>query len=115
MVPMPDRQDWASDEWVKQLRRAVEKHGTKKVAEQLDCSRPLVSQLVAGRYSSPIGKWKRRVEALYSIESVPCPVLGDISPSRCARERAHGFSATSPIRVKLSQTCPTCKFNPDNQ
>lgn len=112
---MPDRQPWASDEWVKQLRQAVAEHGSQKVAEQLDCSRVLVSQLVNGRYASPVEKWKRRVEALFSQETVPCPILGDISSSRCARERSRGFSATSPVRVQLSQTCPACRFNPDNQ
>lgn len=111
---MPDRQPWATDDWVATLRQAVAEEGTRRVAEQLDCSRTLVSQLVNARYSAPIEKWRRRVEATFDRDEVPCPVLGAIPPKRCARERSRGFSATSPLRVRLSQTCPTCRFNPDN-
>lgn len=106
-------QDWHDAEWVRTLRAAVERDGQRAVARVLGCSRALVSQLLSGRYSSPTEKWKRRVEAEYDRDRVPCPILGEISAERCRSEREKGFRATNPLRVKLSQTCPTCPMNPD--
>mgnify|MGYP006435551199 CR=1 FL=1 len=105
--------DWHDADWVETLRLAVAKDGQRKVAEVLGCSRPLVSQLLNGTYNSPTDRWRRKVEAEYDRESVPCPILGEISADRCRTERSQGFRATNPIRVRLSQTCPTCRFNPD--
>jgi len=110
---MPDRQSWADARWVATLRHAVANRGRDEVCETLDCSPALLRQLLKGTYGSPIEKWRARVQAEFERESVECPVLGRISADRCRRERSKGFSASNPIRVELSQTCPTCEHNPD--
>jgi len=110
---MAEKQPWANEDWVETLHHAVATHGRAEVTDRLDCSQSLLTQLLKGVYSSPIEKWKRRVEAEFERDAVECPVLGEITADRCREERNKGFSASNPIRVKLSQTCPTCPHNPD--
>jgi len=77
---MSDAQpEWHDAEWVQTLRLAVAKDGQREVARVLGCSRALVSQLLHGTYTSPTAKWRRKVEAEYDRDDVPCPVLGEIS------------------------------------
>ena len=107
-------QPWASEEWVQVLRGAVEERGKEPVAEALGCSRATVHQLMTGRYTSPIEKWRTKVMAELARDRVQCPILGPIDMVECRKHRTRDFAATSPVRVKLFKTCPTCPNNPES-
>ena len=101
-----DGQPWADEEWVQVLRGAVEERGKEAVAGALGCSRATVHQLMTGRYTSPIDKWRTKVMAELARDRVQCPILGPIDMVECRKHRTRDFAATSPVRVKLFKTCP---------
>lgn len=85
--------------------------GNKKVADELCCTASLISQLCTGTYPSP-RKWHQLIIEKYCNETVPCPVIGDISIQRCKAERDRPYSMANPTRGELSRTCPNCKVKP---
>jgi len=108
-----DEQPWADEEWVQVLRDAVDETSKQAVADALECSRAMVHQLMTGRYSSPVEKWRTKVMAELARDRVQCPVLGPISTEKCRETRDRDFAATSPMRVELHRTCPSCPNNPN--
>lgn len=95
-------------DWVETLRRERDRIGGKAAARAVGISETTVSQLLSGTYK---GNWKRmqsRVEGALMGTTVECPVAGDIPRDRCMDHQTRPFSATSPMRVQLSRTCPTC-------
>lgn len=87
------------------------KGGNAKIAAELGCTPSLVSQLAAGTYPAPV-KWHQKIIEKYCTETVPCPVIGEISIQRCKDERDRPYSMANPTRGELSRTCPTCKVKP---
>ncbi len=101
--------------WIELLRRRVEETSYRQVAHELGYSTATIYQVLKGSYQGNLERIRRRVEAIYRVDEVPCPVLGLISTIRCAHERRRPFAATNPIRVRLFRTCPTCPYNPDRK
>ncbi|MDA8428907.1 MAG: hypothetical protein M0T70_06585 [Geobacteraceae bacterium] len=85
--------------------------GAVKVANELDTSESMISQLRGGTYPpSSSQKWYRKIVEKYGKETVVCPVVGEaISLDRCSRERERPYSTVNPTRRAFSQTCPTCE------
>jgi hypothetical protein len=93
---------------VDELQRIVEKEGLEVVAERIGYAKSAVCHVVRGTYKGRPDRILIAAEEKYSQENVECPVLGDITLSRCVEERHRPFAAVNPIRVRLARTCPKC-------
>ncbi|MFH2100219.1 MAG: hypothetical protein ABIJ95_11950 [Pseudomonadota bacterium] len=89
------------------LRQAVGASSAAAVARAIEYSPAAVSQVLAGKYPNP-DNIMAKVREVYGNDKVVCPVLGEISLARCARERKTPFSAASPLRGKIYLACRTC-------
>ena len=113
--------DYTNEQWVRQMRVLVERHGggqrgKEVIAEGMGCSAALVGEILKGRYAEHLlEKWRNAFLDKWGTETVDCPVMGDIDRPTCAYHRGRAFAPTSPLRVRLFHTCPTCPFNPDSQ
>ena len=92
----------------KLLREAVARDGQGAVARAIGYSVSAVNQALHGKYGGSLDRLLERVAEIYSNGEVDCPVMGRVPLRRCAQERRKAFGATSPQRVRLSATCPTC-------
>lgn len=96
------------------LRDAVKAHGSQAVvAKMLGYSSGAVSLVLSGRYPGRLDSVLTRVEEVFGTRTVDCPVLGEITVGRCAKERRTPFSTANPIRVRLGRACPGCPNNTD--
>ena len=99
--------------WVEMLKQEVAAKGLKQVGKELGVSKSTVSLVCQGKYPAATEKIQERVAAIYGNNGkVTCPVLGVISPNRCAeiRERAKriGGMAGNPETLRLYKTCVKC-------
>lgn len=95
-------------DWLEVLRRERDRIGGKRTAQAIGISEPSLSQILSGNYKGNLTRMKARVEGALMGTTVECPVAGDIPRDRCMDHQTRPFSATSPMRVQLSRTCPTC-------
>ncbi len=91
------------------LSDMVEKLGLAAVAEAIDYSKSAVCHVQKGTYKGKAEKVLAAVEQAFSQRPVECPILGEISYSRCIEEKNRPFAATNPLRVRLARTCRTCE------
>jgi hypothetical protein len=101
--------------WIKILRKEVEAKGPKQVAKELGISRSTVDLVCQGRYPADTGRIELRIAAIYGRDGeVLCPVLGNISPNRCAdtwqRAKKIGVFAGNPETLKLYKNCLKCEI-----
>lgn len=92
-------------QWLKVMAEQVELHGQKAVAEKLNISRTTVSQVLSGKYPSPLDRIQKLVEGAYMNRTVHCPVLGDIPLNECLAHQSNTRTTGSPIRIKLYKAC----------
>jgi hypothetical protein len=100
------------DNWLELLRAQVDDKGSAQVARELSISPTAISLVLHGRYGASTERIASRVTAIYGDpEGVPCPVLGYITPARCAahHERAQTIRvAGNPRTIRLHATCRRC-------
>ncbi len=99
--------------WIEILRKEVEAKGPKRVAYELGVSRATVDLLCRNQYPADTGKMEAKIKAIYGTrDGITCPVLGAISPSRCAetwkKARVIGMRAGNPETLKLYKACQGC-------
>jgi len=87
----------------------VDELGLSEVALRTGYSKSALCHVQGGTYKGRAEKVLMRIEEIFSTRPVACPVLGEITFSRCAEERCRPFAAVNPVRVKLAKTCKTCK------
>jgi len=94
------------------LEHAVIEAGSQsKVAKRIGYSAAAVSQALSGKYGGDLTTLLSRVEEVYGSRLVICPVLDEISITRCAIERRTTFSGSNPVRVRLFKACRVCGNN----
>jgi len=98
-------------DYMQLLRKAVDDHGQAEVARTIGYSASAVNQAIKGTYRGRLDKLLRRVAENYGNARVLCPVLGEITMRRCARERRKPACATSPLRARLYAACRECAVN----
>lgn len=103
---------WHAEDWVRLLERAYEADGPKVTGERLGVSPAMVTGVVRGYYASSLDRIRTAVRETLAVESVTCPVLGEISLAECRAHRELPFAATNPLRVRLWRTCRSCPYNP---
>ncbi len=90
------------------LRAKREIKSASAIARELGYSPTVISLVLGGKYAGDTTKVLEKVAEVYSTEEVICPVMGAIKLSRCRAEQRKESSPTSPQRMQLATTCPTC-------
>ena len=98
--------------WLKILRQHLKEKGATQVSQELDYSKTTINQCVNGKYPKP-EKVELRVMAIYGNNGeVECPVLGKLSPRKCAdhhdRAKKVGLRVGNPDTMRLHKTCLQC-------
>lgn len=99
---------WGSDmpDWVEALARACDASSQGKVAIRLGKSGPMISQVINRRYAANYTAIENLVRGRLMLETVPCPVIGDIALDQCHHNQRHHTSAIE--RRIFGGACPTC-------
>jgi len=101
--------------WLKILDRQAKDKGNAVVAWELGVSPATISLLRSNKYPAKTDKIEKKIMAIYGGASglVACPVLGGITPARCARHwecaGRIGLKTTNPQTLKLYKTCLKCE------
>ncbi len=98
--------------WLKLLKQNLEAKGPKKVSEEIGYSTATLNLCKNGKYAKTKAV-AARVMALYGNNGkVECPVLGDITPQKCADHHGHaktvGLRVGNPDTMRLHKTCLQC-------
>ncbi len=101
-----------TDTWLKILRQNIKQKGPKQVCKELDYSRATINRCINNKYEKP-GAVAARVMAIYGNNGkVPCPVLGEITPQKCADHYGHakavGLKVGNPDTMRLHKACMEC-------
>jgi hypothetical protein len=96
------------------LKQEVALKGPKQVALELGVSRPTVDLVVQDKYGANTTRIEERVRKIYGANGrVLCPVIGEISPNRCAdtwrKAKIIGSKAGNPETLRLYRACLKCK------
>ena len=99
--------------WIEVLKKEVSSKGPKQVAKELGFSRSTIDLVCQGKYPADTKKIGERIKAIYGQDGqIPCPVLGFITPNRCAenwqRAKLIGMKAGNPETLRLYKTCLDC-------
>lgn len=95
-------------DWLTVLRDEAGRTTQAATASRIGYSAAVVNQVLKGTYPGDTSAVQRAVEGALMGLSVECPVIGDLARNRCLEYQRRGFAATNPLRVTLSQACPTC-------
>jgi len=99
--------------WIEILKKEVRAKGPKQVAQELGVSRSTVDLVIQGKYQADTKKVQERIKAIYGHNGkVLCPVLGEITPLKCAdcwnKAKKIGMLASNPETLRLYKTCLKC-------
>jgi hypothetical protein len=99
-----------SQHWKEVLRAECARTSQRKAATRIGYSDAVVSGVLKGTYKGDLRRVEEAVKGALMGALVDCPVIGELPRNRCIeyQRRAHQFAATNPMRVQLSQTCPSC-------
>ena len=101
-----------TETWLKILSQHLKEKGPTKVSSEIGYSKATLNLCVNGKYKKT-EKVKIRVMAIYGNNGrVQCPVLGKISPDKCAGNfemaKRVGIRVGNPDTMRLHKTCITC-------
>jgi hypothetical protein len=91
------------------LKEAVERHGSRRVAAEIDYSTTTISRMLAGKYEGDVASVLDAVILNYGAETHQCPLQGEISRKKCSITQARPFAATNPARVRQYRACRACE------
>ncbi len=100
------------------LRHHIAAKSQRRVAKELGVSPTTISLVLADKYGASTEAIETRIKGFYGQSGqVNCPVLGEISPARCAenRQRAQVIrTAGNPATIRLFAECRKCKLLGNN-
>ena len=96
-----------SPDWLQALVLECERTNQSSVARRLNVSPAAVSQLLKGTYSADTTRMEARVRGELMRETVPCPVLGELSKRQCLEEQSKPYYP-NPLRSSLFKACKSC-------
>ena len=106
---------WGNDlpDWVLALAEACAASSQNRVAQALDRSPSLVSNVLRRKYPGDMAAVEERVRGVYMHAVVACPVLGDLSTDQCQvwRRRSHTLHGHNTRRVQMFKACNRCPVN----
>jgi hypothetical protein len=98
-------------EWIDELRQLCAETSQGRVAKEMDYSPSVISQVLRGRYRGNIKEVEKAFYGAFKGRTVACPVLGEISTSRCRYWQRQGYSNANRMRVQLYKQCKVCEHN----
>lgn len=100
--PLPD--------WIETLAIECGKTSQARVAEQLDRSGAVISQVLRRIYPAEMGRIEERVRGVFMDGRVACPGLGEIAVQLCQdwRGKAGKLEVGNPLRVRMFRACNAC-------
>jgi transcriptional regulator with XRE-family HTH domain len=94
------------------LRDQVRQTSQAEVARRIGYSPSAVCQVLKGTYPNSVELLVKVEEVYNRTATIDCPIVGPITPGKCAEHRNRAFAATNPVRVALFHRCPECKGKP---
>lgn len=100
--PLPD--------WVETLALACGRSSQAKVAEKLDRSGAVISQVLRKIYPAEMDRIEERVRGVFMDGRVACPGLGEIAMQLCQdwRGKAVSLEVGNPLRTRMFRACNAC-------
>lgn len=92
------------------LRTEVEKTSQAEAGRKISYSPTVVNLVLSGKYTGDMDKVRKRIRQRLK-PYIACPVLGEITHTKCDTQRNLPFSAASSERVRLFKACKSCPFN----
>ena len=106
------RAAWGDDlpDWIEALARACVETSQAKVANRLDRTGGMISQLLNNKYPASTANIEERVRGLYLDGQVLCPSLGPLPVHLCQdwRAKAKDFQVGNPMRIRMFRACTRC-------
>ena len=104
-APLPD--------WIETLALACGQTSQARVAEQLDRSPAVISQVLRKIYPADLARIEERVRGVFMDGRVACPGLGEIAVQLCQDWRAKSgkLEVGNPLRVRMFRACGGCPRN----
>ena len=103
---------WGKDlpDWVLALANACAATSQNRVAQDLDRSASLVSNVLRRKYPGDMAAIEERVRGVFMATVISCPVLGDLPTDRCQvwRKRAERLEGHNTHRVRMYRACRKC-------
>lgn len=91
------------------LEEAVKRLKTQTaVAAQLGVSAAAVNSLLRDRYLGDVAGMAQRIRGEFMLETVRCPVMGELGRRHCLDYQTRPLVHTNPLRVRLHVACKTC-------
>lgn len=100
-------------DWIERLARECSASTQRRVAEQLDRSAGLISQVLRNKYPGDMASIEDAVRGAFMNATVECPALGVLPTDECQmwRKRARSFVNTNALRVRMFRACQSCPRN----
>lgn len=110
----------AMPDWVRALATECSRPGMtqRAVAEKLDRSPAVVTQILRNQYAAATDRIEERVRGVFMDGRVECPALGTVAVHECQdwRAKARVFNGGSPLRSRMYRACRLCpRFTGDEQ
>lgn len=109
------RLHWGDDlpDWVELLAVECGRSSAARVAEKLDRSPAVISQVLRRKYPAETTRLEERVRGVFLDARVPCPVEGTMPLQQCQdwREKSRLFQRGNPLRTRMFRACNACPRN----
>jgi hypothetical protein len=98
--------------WIIRLAQHCNGSSQKRVADLLDCSSSVVSQLLYATYRGNYEEWQLRCAELLDRSHVHCPLFDErITSGQCFDYRTGRRAREFSLRRRFEAICPTCPHN----
>lgn len=96
------------------LQEAVARFGSQaKVAGELGVTGAVISALLKDKYLGSVAVMEQRIRGEFMLETVRCPVMGNLSTKSCLDNQALPLAFTNPVRSALGRACKNCPHRKD--
>lgn len=97
--------------WMNLLKQACAAQSQKAVGQRIGYSASTINMVLKGKYTGDLGAVERAVNLKLSCQTIPCPILGDITASACSEHQNKPFVSSGSMRSRLYKACRTCPYN----
>jgi hypothetical protein len=106
------RAAWGPDvpDFVVALARKASEVGQKAAGGLVGYSGSTVSEVISNKYRGSIAPIEKMIRGALMGQTVDCPAVSiAIGVDRCRSQQKRPFSSSSPMAVRWSRACQTCK------
>jgi hypothetical protein len=103
----------ALPDWVEALALQCGRSSQNKVAERLDRSAAMISQILRAKYPGDLAGFEERFKGVFQAQALDCPALGLIPSNECQDWRVKGrvWAPGNPRRTRMYRACRACPRN----